>query len=158
MRTSSSMPSPSKDVDGFHPSNSGAFWQQRRGRPVHALGVIHLLDDYGIDVQGKNALVIGRSNIVGRPMAELLLQRNATVTIAHSRTADLERQIGDADIVVAAIGRPGFVMAQRRSSRGPYASTSASTAHPRGWSAILSGTVSIRSPLRRPSCLVVCGP
>ena len=104
---------PSKDVDGFHPSNSGALWQQRgEVAPCTPLGVIHLLDDYGIDVQGKNALVIGRSNIVGRPMAELLLQRNATVTIAHSRTADLERQIGDADIVVAAIGRPGFVKAK----------------------------------------------
>lgn len=101
---------PSKDVDGFHPVNSGALWQQRgKVAPCTPLGIMHLLDAHEIEISGKSAVIIGRSNIVGRPMAELLLQRHATVTIAHSRTQDLQQLISTADLVVAAIGRPEFI-------------------------------------------------
>ena len=102
---------PSKDVDGFHPVNSGALWQQRgRVAPCTPLGIMHLLDAYDIELSGQHALIIGRSNIVGRPMAELLLQRHATVTIAHSRTRDLKGLVAASDLVVAAIGQPEFVL------------------------------------------------
>ncbi len=101
---------PNKDVDGFHPVNSGALWQQRGHiAPCTPLGIMHLLDAYQIEISGKNALIIGRSNIVGRPMAELLLQRHATVTIAHSRTSNLKQLVTASDIVVAAIGRAEFI-------------------------------------------------
>jgi methylenetetrahydrofolate dehydrogenase (NADP+)/methenyltetrahydrofolate cyclohydrolase len=101
---------PSKDVDGFHPSNSGALWQQRgHVAPCTPQGIMYLLAEHGIELSGKHAVVIGRSNIVGRPMAELLLQKHATVTIAHSRTRDLPNLLSGADLVVAAVGRPGFV-------------------------------------------------
>jgi methylenetetrahydrofolate dehydrogenase (NADP+)/methenyltetrahydrofolate cyclohydrolase len=101
---------PEKDVDGFHPHNSGLLWQQRgQVAPCTPLGVIHLLDHHRIALAGLNAVIVGRSNIVGRPMAELLLQRHATVTIAHSRTRDLDRLLATADLIVAAIGRPGFI-------------------------------------------------
>ncbi len=103
-----------KDVDGFHAFNTGLLFQQRpRFVPCTPLGITHILDAYEIDVQGKNALVIGRSQIVGRPMAELLLQRHATVTIAHSRTRDLETLLGQADVVVAAVGRPEMIVASQ---------------------------------------------
>ncbi|MDE0881899.1 MAG: bifunctional methylenetetrahydrofolate dehydrogenase/methenyltetrahydrofolate cyclohydrolase FolD [Myxococcota bacterium] len=101
---------PEKDVDGFHPSNSGALWQQRgRVAPCTPLGIMHLLAAHNIEVCGKHAVVVGRSNIVGRPMAELLLQKNATVTIAHSRTTDLPNLLSSADLVVSAVGRAGFI-------------------------------------------------
>jgi len=101
---------PSKDVDGFHPSNSGALWQQRGTvAPCTPLGIMHLLDAHELELSGAHAVVVGRSNIVGRPMAELLLQRHATVTIAHSRTRDLQGLLATADVVVAAVGRPEFV-------------------------------------------------
>jgi methylenetetrahydrofolate dehydrogenase (NADP+)/methenyltetrahydrofolate cyclohydrolase len=101
---------PEKDVDGFHPSNSGALWQQRgRVAPCTPLGIMHLLAAHNIEISGKHAVVVGRSNIVGRPMAELLLQKHATVTIAHSRTRDLAQLLSNADLVVAAVGRPGFI-------------------------------------------------
>ena len=103
-----------KDVDGFHAFNTGLLFQQRpRFVPCTPLGVTHILDAYDIDPNGKNALVIGRSQIVGRPMAELLLQRNATVTIAHSRTKNLNDLLKQADIVVAAVGRPEMVDASQ---------------------------------------------
>jgi len=101
---------PRKDVDGFHPVNLGLLAQ---GRAVLAActpsGVIELLTREGIEIGGRHAVVIGRSEIVGKPMALLLLQRDATVTICHSRTADLPSLTRQADILVAAIGRPGFV-------------------------------------------------
>lgn len=101
---------PQKDVDGFHPANVGRLVQ---GRPVMApctpAGVIELLQREGIEIAGKHAVVIGRSDIVGKPMALLLLQHNATVTVCHSRTQDLPGVVSRADIVVSAIGRPGFV-------------------------------------------------
>jgi methylenetetrahydrofolate dehydrogenase (NADP+) / methenyltetrahydrofolate cyclohydrolase len=101
---------PEKDVDGFHPVNVGRL---HLGRPTLApctpSGVIRLIDSTGEAIEGKNAVVIGRSDIVGKPMAALLLQRNATVTICHSRTRDLAGVARQADILIAAIGRPIFV-------------------------------------------------
>lgn len=99
--------SPEKDVDGFHPENMGKLL---RGLPALRActpwGVIELLDEYGIDISGKHAVVIGRSNIVGKPQGVMLLERNATVTWCHSRTKNLAEVASSADILVAAIGRP----------------------------------------------------
>ena len=101
---------PAKDVDGFHPVNVGRLVQNRPAiAPGTPSGVIALLDRAQIPIQGARAVVIGRSDIVGKPMAMLLLHRHATVTICHSRTADLSAVAATADILVAAIGRPGFV-------------------------------------------------
>ena len=101
---------PAKDVDGFHPVNVGRLVQGRAHLvPCTPSGVIELLDRSGIDIAGRHAVVIGRSEIVGKPMAMLLLQRHATVTICHSRTADLPAMARQGDILVAAIGRAGFV-------------------------------------------------
>jgi methylenetetrahydrofolate dehydrogenase (NADP+) / methenyltetrahydrofolate cyclohydrolase len=101
---------PAKDVDGFHPLNVGLLAQGRPSlTPCTPTGVIELLDREGIRMAGAHAVVIGRSEIVGRPMAALLLQRDATVTICHSKTRDLEAIASSADILVAALGRPGFV-------------------------------------------------
>ena len=94
-----------KDADGFHPLNQGALMQGRRAPvPCTPKGCMRLLAETGIDPSGKKAVVVGRSNIVGKPVALLLLQQNCTVTICHSRTTDLEAEISDADIVVAAVG------------------------------------------------------
>ena len=104
--------SPAKDVDGFHPFNAGNLYL---GTPIHVpatpSGCMELLRAYDIDPAGKEAVVIGRSEIVGRPMAMLLMHANATVTVCHSRTADLASHVRRADIVVAAVGRPGIVTA-----------------------------------------------
>ena len=103
---------PAKDVDGFHPVNVGKLVQNRA--PFAACtpsGIIELLDRSGIRVAGARAVVIGRSDIVGKPMALLLLHRHATVTICHSRTADLPAVARDADILVAALGKAAFVTA-----------------------------------------------
>jgi len=104
---------PVKDVDGFHPVNVGRL---ALGRPVFVpctpAGVIELLDDNGIQIRGANACVVGRSQIVGRPMAQLLLQRDATVTICHSRTRDLAAVTRGADLLVVAIGKAGFITGQ----------------------------------------------
>ena len=101
-----------KDVDGFHPLNVARLWLgEECTLPCTPKGVMTMLSDNGIEFSGKKAVVIGRSNIVGKPMAKLLLDRNATVTIAHSRTADLEAVCSEADILVAAVGRPKFVKA-----------------------------------------------
>lgn len=102
--------SPAKDVDGFHPYNVGRLMI---GNPVlqpcTPYGVMRLIDSTGIDLAGKDAVVVGRSNIVGKPMALMLLKRNATVTICHSRTKDLAERIRKADVLVAAIGRAEFI-------------------------------------------------
>jgi methylenetetrahydrofolate dehydrogenase (NADP+)/methenyltetrahydrofolate cyclohydrolase len=101
---------PGKDVDGFHPGNVGLLVQGRAVlKPCTPSGVMELLSRTGHTVAGKHAVVIGRSEIVGKPMALLLLQRDATVTICHSKTPDLIATCARADILVAAIGRPGFV-------------------------------------------------
>lgn len=101
---------PAKDVDGFHPHNVGLLVQGRALlKPCTPSGVIELLDRTGHTIAGTHAVVIGRSEIVGKPMALLLLQRDATVTICHSKTPDLAATCARADILVAAIGRPGMV-------------------------------------------------
>jgi len=101
---------PHKDADGFHPYNVGALSLGFRApRPCTPAGVMRLLEAIDCRPKGKRALVIGRSNIVGKPMALMLLEAHATVTIAHSRTVDLQGEIGQADILVAAIGKPEFV-------------------------------------------------
>ena len=101
---------PEKDVDGFHPLNLGRLVQNRPGLVACTpLGVIELLERSKIPIAGTRAVVIGRSDIVGKPMALLFLHRNATVTICHSRTPDLPRVAREADILVAALGRPAFV-------------------------------------------------
>jgi methylenetetrahydrofolate dehydrogenase (NADP+)/methenyltetrahydrofolate cyclohydrolase len=101
---------PAKDVDGFHPANVGRLVQGRaRLAPCTPSGIIEMLDRSGVAIAGQRAVVIGRSEIVGKPMALLLLRRNATVTICHSRTRDLPAVCREADILVAAIGRAGFV-------------------------------------------------
>lgn len=101
---------PAKDVDGFHPMNVGRLSQGQDALvPCTPAGVIEILKRSGIEIAEKNAVVLGRSNIVGKPMAMLLLHENATVTICHSRTHDLARVTSQADLLVAAIGRAGFV-------------------------------------------------
>jgi len=101
---------PDKDVDGFHPVNVGKLVQGRAHlKPCTPSGVIEMLDRAGIAIAGRHAVVIGRSEIVGKPMAMLLLQRDATVTVCHSKTADLPAVAASGDILVAAIGRPAFV-------------------------------------------------
>lgn len=101
-----------KDVDGFHPMNIGKLAMKGREPlfvPCTPKGCIELLNRYHVEISGKNAVVIGRSNIVGIPVAMLLLNRNATVTICHSRTADLKEHLQKADIIVAAVGVANLV-------------------------------------------------
>ncbi len=101
---------PLKDVDGFHPENVGLLHQGRpRFVPCTPAGIVELLAAYEIPLAGRRAVVLGRSDIVGKPMAALLTARDATVTICHSRTRDLPAVCREADVLVAAIGRPGFV-------------------------------------------------
>jgi len=101
---------PAKDVDGFHPLNAGRLLlRQETLVPCTPAGIMELLDREGIEVAGARACVVGRSNIVGRPVAELLLQRDATVTVCHSRTRDLCAATREADIIVAAVGRVGLI-------------------------------------------------
>lgn len=104
---------PAKDVDGFHPMNVGRLSQGREALvPCTPAGVIEILKRSDIPIAGQHAVIVGRSNIVGKPMAMLLLQENATVTICHSRTRDLASITRQADIIVAAIGRPGFIRSE----------------------------------------------
>jgi methylenetetrahydrofolate dehydrogenase (NADP+)/methenyltetrahydrofolate cyclohydrolase len=101
---------PAKDVDGFHPANVGRLVQGKPApRPCTPAGILELLKREGVPLRGARAVVIGRSDIVGKPMAHLLLKEDATVTIAHSKTRDLPAVCREADLLVAAIGRPGFV-------------------------------------------------
>lgn len=101
---------PMKDVDGFHPINVGKlFIGEDTFVPCTPAGIMRMLDEIGYDLNGKKAVVIGRSNIVGKPIAQLLLQRNATVTICHSRTNNLAAECLSADVLVAAVGRPQMV-------------------------------------------------
>jgi len=101
---------PKKDVDGFHPENVGRLQQGRpRFVPCTPAGIIELLDAYEVPLSGRRAVVLGRSDIVGKPMAALLLARDATVTICHSKTRDLPAICREADVLIAAIGSPGFV-------------------------------------------------
>jgi len=101
---------PAKDVDGFHPLNAGRLSAGLDGpRPCTPLGCLRLLDEAGVPLAGARALVLGRSNIVGKPMALMLLERHATVTIAHSQSLDLPRLVFEADVVVAAVGKANLV-------------------------------------------------
>ncbi|KKC20562.1 MULTISPECIES: bifunctional methylenetetrahydrofolate dehydrogenase/methenyltetrahydrofolate cyclohydrolase [Streptococcus] len=101
---------PKKDVDGFHPMNTGHLWS---GRPLMVpctpAGIVEILREYEVDLEGKHAVIIGRSNIVGKPMAQLLLDKNATVTLTHSRTRHLEDVCRHADVLIVAIGQGHFV-------------------------------------------------
>ena len=101
---------PAKDIDGLHPMNAGSLYLGRpRLVPATPLGIMRMLAEHRIEPQGARAVVVGRSNIVGKPIAHLLLQAHATVTICHSRTEDLERQTLDADILVAAVGQAHMI-------------------------------------------------
>ena len=103
---------PEKDVDGFHLQNVGRLVTGNPSFiPCTPAGIIQLLDYYSVDLEGKNAVVLGRSNIVGKPVAFLLLEKNATVTICHSRTKDLSKITRQADVLIAAIGKSNFVTA-----------------------------------------------
>lgn len=104
---------PEKDVDGFHPINVGRLASgQNALTPCTPAGVIEILKYYDIEIAGKHAVIVGRSNIVGKPMAQLLLRENATVTICHSRTTNLAKITSQADILIAAIGKAGFIRAE----------------------------------------------
>lgn len=101
---------PQKDVDGLHPLNQGKLFRGEAGlRPCTPLGVMRLIDESGIPIAGKKAVVIGRSTLVGKPVVMLLLERNLTVTCCHSYTLDLAREVCEADIVIAAIGQPEMI-------------------------------------------------
>lgn len=102
-----------KDVDGFHPSNVAGLWMGRKDivLPCTPKGIIKMIKSAGVEIAGKRAVVVGRSQIVGLPVAKLLLNENATVTVAHSRTADLAAICRSAEILVVAIGRPKFITA-----------------------------------------------
>jgi methylenetetrahydrofolate dehydrogenase (NADP+)/methenyltetrahydrofolate cyclohydrolase len=103
---------PHKDIDGFHPENVGALaLGSHRFVPCTPAGIVHLLEAEGIPLEGRHAVVVGRSNIVGKPMALLLLEKNATVTICHSRTLSLAEHTLRADVLVAAVGRPRMIRA-----------------------------------------------
>jgi len=103
---------PVKDVDGLSPFSAGQLYLGRQTLvPATPLGVMRLLDEYRVPIAGQRAVVVGRSSLVGKPVALLLLQANATVTLCHSRTQDLARQTLDADILVAAVGHPGLITA-----------------------------------------------
>ena len=101
---------PAKDADGFHPFNVGCLWTGKPApRACTPWGVMRLLAEARVELKGKRALVVGRSNIVGKPMAAMLLEQHATVTVAHSRTADLAGEVARADVLVAAIGKAEIV-------------------------------------------------
>ncbi len=101
---------PQKDVDGFHPENVGLLHLGMPYMiPCTPLGIVHLLEEYQIQIEGKNCVILGRSNIVGKPMASLLIGKNGTVTVCHSKTKNLEEVTREADILIAAIGKPRFV-------------------------------------------------
>jgi methylenetetrahydrofolate dehydrogenase (NADP+)/methenyltetrahydrofolate cyclohydrolase len=102
--------SPAKDADGFHPFNVGCLWTGKPApRACTPFGVMRLVDEVKLELKGKHALVVGRSNIVGKPQAAMLLERHATVTIAHSRTADLAAEVARADLLVAAVGKAEII-------------------------------------------------
>lgn len=103
---------PEKDIDGFNPINVGKLSQGLNElAPCTPLGVMHLFKEYGIELEGKNCVVIGRSNIVGRPMAQLLINANATVTVCHSKTRNLADITKQADILIVAVGKANFITA-----------------------------------------------
>lgn len=101
---------PEKDVDGFHPQNIGKLYiDEQTFVPCTPLGIMELLKNADIDLDGKDAVVIGRSHIVGQPVSKLLIQQNATVTILHSHSKDMSKYLKEADVIVSAVGKPGLV-------------------------------------------------
>lgn len=103
---------PEKDVDGFTAINTGKLWQNNYDlAPCTAMGIIELLDYYGYDIAGKNCVIVGRSNIVGKPVAALLLERNGTVTMCHSKTQNLSEITSKADLLIVAVGKSRFITA-----------------------------------------------
>ena len=109
---------PAKDVDGLHPLNAGQLYLGRPPLvPATPVGIMALLAEYDIELEGAKAVVVGRSDIVGKPVAQLLLQQHATVTICHSRTRDLARETLDADVLVVAVGHPALVTADMVQAR-----------------------------------------
>lgn len=101
---------PAKDVDGFHPYNMGMLLMGKPTLvPCTPRGIISMLHEYGVEIKGKDAVIVGRSNIVGKPVALLLMMEHATITVCHSRTIDLKEKVSRADIVVAAIGKPEMI-------------------------------------------------
>jgi methylenetetrahydrofolate dehydrogenase (NADP+) / methenyltetrahydrofolate cyclohydrolase len=103
---------PAKDVDGFHPTNVGRLWSGGAALvPCTPLGLLAILDHYGVPIEGRHVVIVGRSHMVGKPAAALFLARHATVTLAHSRTRDLAAVVRAGDVVVAAVGRAGLVTA-----------------------------------------------
>lgn len=101
---------PEKDVDGFTAINTGKLWQgEYTLAPCTAIGIIELLDYYNIEIAGKHCVIVGRSNIVGKPLAALLLERDATVTVCHSKTKNLSEITSKADILISAVGKPKFI-------------------------------------------------
>lgn len=101
---------PSKDVDGFHPYNTGLLLEGSAVlKPCTPFGIMEMFKEYNVNLSGKDAVIVGRSNIVGKPMAIMMIEESATVTVCHSRTRDLPAKVKAADIVVAAVGRPEFV-------------------------------------------------
>jgi len=101
---------PAKDVDGLTPESAGRLWVGRRGlRPCTPHGCMRLLDEHGVKLEGARAIVVGRSNLVGKPIAAMLLERNATVVLAHSRTQDLADRVREAEVVIAAVGKAELV-------------------------------------------------
>jgi methylenetetrahydrofolate dehydrogenase (NADP+)/methenyltetrahydrofolate cyclohydrolase len=104
---------PAKDVDGLHPTNQGRLVAGLPGlRPCTPLGVLRLLDSAGVELKGARAVVVGRSNLVGKPVAFLLLERHATVTLCHSRTRALAEEVHRADVLIAAMGQPRFIQGE----------------------------------------------
>ena len=115
--------SPDKDVDGFHPVSVGRLWLGEKGfQSCTPAGIIQLLKRSGVQIEGRECVIVGRSNIVGKPMAALLLRENGTVTVTHSRTKDLREVTKRADILIVAIGKKQFITAEywrrRRQARG----------------------------------------
>jgi methylenetetrahydrofolate dehydrogenase (NADP+)/methenyltetrahydrofolate cyclohydrolase len=103
---------PEKDVDGFHPINMGKLVTGLKGtEPCTPKGIMYILNEYGVELEGKRAVVLGRSNIVGKPIAHMLMAKNATVTVCHSRTKDTASYTREADVIVAAVGKPKFLTA-----------------------------------------------
>ncbi len=143
---------PRKDVDGLHPVNAGRLAQGLPALlPNTPAGGLELLRFYNLPVAGQRAVVVGRSNVVGKPLALLLLQAHATVTICHSRTPDLAAVVREADLVAVAVGQPGLVTGAML-SLARLCWTLASTTRPARWSAMSTGLAPSRSPARSRRC------
>ena len=149
---------PSKDVDGFHPQNVGRLVQRTPAlAPCTPAGVLELLERYEVALAGRRAVVIGRSDIVGKPLAMLLLHRHATVTICHSRTADLPHVASQADVLVAAVGRPAFVTADFVRPGATVVDVGTSTLTDRGRAASIFGAGSRKLAAFDRRGRVLCG-